>query len=96
MIQSLEGMDLTDRIREMSGRIAKRLNSINTEEATKTALVLPSWRFTGCRGASRVIRRDCVGRASGAIPCRSPRRSTVRGGGGEPVKSTARRVGCGG
>ena len=41
MIQSLEGMDLTDRIREMSGRIAKRLNSIKTEEATKTALVLP-------------------------------------------------------
>ena len=31
MIQSLEGMDLTDRIREMSGRIAKRLNSIKTE-----------------------------------------------------------------
>ena len=30
MIQSLEGMDLTDRIREMSGRIAKRLNSIKT------------------------------------------------------------------
>ena len=25
---------------------------------------------------SRVIRRDCVGRASGAISCRSPRRST--------------------
>ena len=41
MIQSLEGMDLTDRIREMSGRFAKRLNSIKTEEATKTALVLP-------------------------------------------------------
>ena len=44
MIQSLEGMDLTDRIREMSGRFAKRLNSIKTEEATKTALVLP-WCF---------------------------------------------------
>ena len=41
MIESLEVMDLTDRIREMSGRIAKRLNSIKTEEATKTALVLP-------------------------------------------------------
>ena len=41
MIQSLEGMDLTDRIREMSRRIAKRLNSIKTEEATKTALYEP-------------------------------------------------------
>ena len=36
------------------------------------------------------------GEPSGAIPCRSPRRSTVRGGGGEPVKSTARCVDCGG
>ena len=41
MIQSLEGMDLADRIREVSGRIAKRLDSVKTEEATKTALVLP-------------------------------------------------------
>ena len=41
MIQSLEGMDLADRVREVSGRIAKRLDSIKTEEATKTALVLP-------------------------------------------------------
>ncbi len=41
MIQSLEGMDLADRIREVSGRIVKRLDSVKTEEATKTALVLP-------------------------------------------------------
>ena len=41
MIQSLEGMDLADRLREVSGRIAKRLDSVKTEEATKTALVLP-------------------------------------------------------
>ena len=41
MIQSLEGMDLADRVREVSGRIAKRLDSVKTEEATKTALVLP-------------------------------------------------------
>ena len=41
MIQSLEGMDLADRIREVSGRIAKRLDSVKTEEGTKTALVLP-------------------------------------------------------
>ena len=41
MIQSLEGMDLADRIREVSGRIAKRLDSVKTEEATKTALVMP-------------------------------------------------------
>ena len=41
MIQSLEGMDLDDRLREVSGRIAKRLDSVKTEEATKTALVLP-------------------------------------------------------
>lgn len=41
MIQSLEGMDLADRIREVSGRIAKRLESVKTEEGTKTALVLP-------------------------------------------------------
>ena len=41
MIQSLEGMDLADRIREVSGRLAKRLDRVKTEEATKTALVLP-------------------------------------------------------
>ena len=41
MIQSLEGMDLEDRIREVSSRLAKRLGSVKTEEATKTALVLP-------------------------------------------------------
>ena len=41
MIQSLEGMDLDDRIREVSARVAKRLDSVKTEEGTKTALVLP-------------------------------------------------------
>ena len=32
---------MADRLREVSGRIAKRLDSVKTEEATKTALVLP-------------------------------------------------------
>lgn len=41
MMQSLEGMDLADRIREISARVAKRLDSVKTEEGTKTALVLP-------------------------------------------------------
>ena len=41
MTQSLEGMDLADRIREISTRVAKRLDRVKTEEATKTALVLP-------------------------------------------------------
>lgn len=41
MLESLEGIDLADRIREMSGRIAKRIDRVKTEEATKTALVLP-------------------------------------------------------
>ena len=34
-------MDLADRIREVSGRIVKRVDSVKTEEATKTAMVLP-------------------------------------------------------
>ena len=38
---SLEGMDLEDRVREISTRISKRLSNVETEEATKTALVLP-------------------------------------------------------
>ena len=41
MMQSLEGMDLADRIREVAARVAKRLDRVKTEEATKTALVLP-------------------------------------------------------
>ena len=41
MIQSLDGMDLADRIREIAARVAKRLDRVKTEEATKTALVLP-------------------------------------------------------
>ena len=40
-MQALEGMDLADRVREISSRIAKRIESVKTEEATKTALVLP-------------------------------------------------------
>ena len=41
MIQSLEGMDLADRLHEMSGRIKQRIDNVKTEEATKTALVMP-------------------------------------------------------
>ena len=41
MIQSLEGMDLADRLREMSSRIRQRVENVKTEEATKTALVMP-------------------------------------------------------
>ena len=41
MIQSLEGMDLADRLREMSSRIRQRVDNVKTEEATKTALVMP-------------------------------------------------------
>ena len=41
MIQSLEGMDLADRLREMSSRIQQRVDNVKTEEATKTALVMP-------------------------------------------------------
>lgn len=41
MIQTLEGMDLADRLREVSSRIRKRIDSVKTEEATKTAMVMP-------------------------------------------------------
>ena len=41
MVQSLEGMDLIDRVREVSSRAQKRLDKIETEEATKNALVMP-------------------------------------------------------
>lgn len=41
MAQSLEGMDLIDRVREVSNRIRKRIDSVQTEEATKHALVMP-------------------------------------------------------
>ena len=41
MVQSLEGMDLIDRVREVSSRAQLRLDKIETEEATKTALVMP-------------------------------------------------------
>ena len=41
MIQSLEGMDLADRLREMSSRIRQRIDNVKTEEATKTVLVMP-------------------------------------------------------
>lgn len=41
MAQSLEGMDPIDRVREISNRIRKRVDSVGTEEATKHALVMP-------------------------------------------------------
>ena len=40
-MQSLEGLDFIDRMREISGRMQARLDKINTEEATKNALVMP-------------------------------------------------------
>ena len=41
MAQSLEGMDLIDRVREISNRIRKRIDNVETEEATEHALVMP-------------------------------------------------------
>ena len=41
MIQSLEGIDLVDRLHEMSNRISQRVDNVKSEEATKTALVMP-------------------------------------------------------
>ena len=41
MAQSLDGIDLIDRVREISNRIQKRVDSVETEEATKHALVMP-------------------------------------------------------
>lgn len=41
MAQSFEGMDLIDRVREISNRIRKLVDSVETEEATKHALVMP-------------------------------------------------------
>ena len=41
MIQSLEGIDLIDRLREMSNRVRQRVDNVKSEEATKTALVMP-------------------------------------------------------
>ena len=41
MIQSLEGIDLVDRLHEMSTRIRQRVDNVKSEEATKTALVMP-------------------------------------------------------
>ncbi len=40
-MDSLAGMDLADRIREVSRRINRSVGTVATEEATKTALVLP-------------------------------------------------------
>ena len=40
-MKSLEGMDLIDRMREVSSRMKARLDKIGTEEATKNALVMP-------------------------------------------------------
>ena len=41
LVQSLEGMDLIDRVREVKLRAQKRLDKVETEEAAKTALVMP-------------------------------------------------------
>lgn len=41
MAQSLDGMDLIDRVREISNRIRKRTDNVATEEATKHGLVMP-------------------------------------------------------
>ena len=41
MAQSMEGMDLVDRVREVSNRIRKRVGHLETEEGTKHALVMP-------------------------------------------------------
>ena len=40
-MKSLDGMDLIDRMREVSSRMRARLDKIGTEEATKNALVMP-------------------------------------------------------
>ncbi len=40
-MKSLEGMDLIDRMREIANRMRARLDKIETEEATKNALVMP-------------------------------------------------------
>ncbi len=41
MIQQLDGMDLADRLQEISGRIRTVADKVATEEATKTAMVMP-------------------------------------------------------
>lgn len=41
MVQWLEGMDLLERVEEVANRARKRLEKVETEEATKTALVMP-------------------------------------------------------
>ena len=41
MVQWLEGMDLLERVEEVASRARKRLEKVETEEATKTALVMP-------------------------------------------------------
>ena len=41
MIQQLDGVDLADRLQEISGRIRARADKVTTEEATKTAMVMP-------------------------------------------------------
>ena len=41
MTQSFEGMDLIDRVREIKLRVQNRLEMVDTEEATKNALIMP-------------------------------------------------------
>lgn len=41
MMNDLSGMDLADRVREIAGRIKRRIPKIQTEEGTKHGLVMP-------------------------------------------------------
>ena len=40
-IDRIRELDFVDRVREMSSRFENRISSVKTEEATKTALVMP-------------------------------------------------------
>jgi hypothetical protein len=47
-------MDFIDHIRDLSARIQKQASSIQTEEATKNAFVMPfMWRRGACGGCHR-------------------------------------------
>ena len=41
MAKSLDGMDFIDRMTEVTGRLRNRIDKVETEEATKNALVMP-------------------------------------------------------
>ena len=40
-------MELNEKIYELAGRIEKLKNSISTEEATKTSMIMPFFSVTG-------------------------------------------------